>query len=314
MTNNIYNILRDADIRLLKAQPLLKYTNIIASAFFIISWLIIFLCVMYWHTGILSSIFVIVCIALATSVFHEMEHDLIHDLYFPNERVKNVILTFIWFAKASLDPWTRKRLHLWHHITSGQEEDIEERLIGLGLPWGPLRVLIAILPVASIFLKPGITRDVKKSVKERGRKPNLVYPRGWWVINFINGFLLTLPLIVLCGLFFGAVWAWPVFVLWVMPNIVRHFAISIMSSNSHYVGIRRGVIIEQNQILDHPIFWPLQVFCWNFGATHVLHHFLVRQPFWRRTLIFKDVRQELIDNGVHCNDFGTFVRANRRSS
>ena len=63
-----------------------------------------------------------------------------------------------------------------------------------------------------------------------------------------------------------------------------------------------------------PIFWPLQVFCWNFGATHVLHHFLVRQTFWRRTLIFKDVRQELIDNGVHCNDFGTFVRANRRSS
>ena len=50
----------------------------------------------------------------------------------------------------------------------------------------------------------------------------------------------------------------------------------------------------------------------GFGATHVVHHFHVRQPFWRRTLIFRGVRQVLIDNGVPANDLRSFTRNNRR--
>ena len=133
------------------------------------------------------------------------------------------------------------------------------------------------------------------------------------MLDVITAQLALLPFIAIGGLIAGATWAWPLLVLWVLPNTLRHATIVIMSSNSHYTATERGPLIEQNQILDHPMFWPLQVLCWNFGATHVVHHFLVRQPFWRRTLIFSGVRQILVDNGIPANDLGAFGRANERA-
>jgi hypothetical protein len=109
----------------------------------------------------------------------------------------------------------------------------------------------------------------------------------------------------------GAGWAAPLLVLWVLPNTLRHAAIVTMSSSSHYTDIERGQLVQQNQILDHPVLWLLQLFCWNFGATHVLHHFVVQQPFWRRTLVFGTVRATLVEHGVRANDLGSFGRANR---
>jgi hypothetical protein len=32
-------------------------------------------------------------------------------------------------------------------------------------------------------------------------------------------------------------------------------------------------VFYQNQILDSPLCWPFQLFCFNFGATHILHHY-----------------------------------------
>jgi len=93
--------------------------------------------------------------------------------------------------------------------------------------------------------------------------------------------------------------------------MLRHGSIATLSSSSHYVSIQRGVVEEQNQILDHPMFWPLAILSWNFGATHVMHHFWVKQPFWRRTLTFSAVRGIMVENGVRANDLGTFRRSNR---
>jgi fatty acid desaturase len=232
-------------------------------------------------------------------------------MYLHHPVVRDVVLLTIWFSKTSLDPWKRGRLHLWHHAVSGQEEDVEERLIGMGMKWGPSRILMTLVPPLSLLLMPGFRRTIRARVAEGGRKPELQTPEWGPLRTGLNALFFSLPFIGLGGLLIGAGWAWPLLVLWVLPNLLRHTAIVIMSSNSHYVGIQRGVLVEQNQILDHWIFWPLQLLCWNFGATHVVHHFFVRQPFWRRTLVFPEVRPVMVEHGVRANDLGSFRRANQ---
>ena len=41
-------------------------------------------------------------------------------------------------------------------------------------------------------------------------------------------------------------------------------------------------VFFQTQILDHWLLYPFQLFCFNFGATHIMHHFVTRQPFYLR--------------------------------
>ena len=59
------------------------------------------------------------------------------------------------------------------------------------------------------------------------------------------------------------------------------------------------------------MFWPLQLFCFNFGATHILHHYVVQQPFYLRHMVAPGVLEALLAEGVRRNDLGTIPRANR---
>lgn len=313
-TQTIRSAIQAADDRLVERHPWLGWDDAVAAAFFLVSVGLIGLCIWAWFAGVIPTWGAILAIALLVSVLHEMEHDLIHDMYLGHPVVREVVLFTIWFAKGSLDPWKRGRLHLWHHAVSGQDEDVEERLIGLGMPWGPSRILMTLVPPLSMLLMPNFRRTIQARVDEGGRRPDLVTPE-WRPFRIpLNVLFFSMPYVAVGGLFTGAEWAWPVLVLWVLPNLLRHTAIVFMSSNSHYVGIQRGVLVEQNQVLDHWMFWPLQVFCWNFGATHVVHHFLVRQPFWRRTLVFSEVRPVMVEHGVRANDLGSFRRANQYAS
>jgi hypothetical protein len=53
-----------------------------------------------WYMGALSTPLLIIGNALAISLLHEMEHDLIHDLYFKkNKAVQNAMFAFIWVIK-----------------------------------------------------------------------------------------------------------------------------------------------------------------------------------------------------------------------
>lgn len=111
--------------------------------------------------GMLACWLAIPVMAMAISILHELEHDLIHDLYFRGQPwVQNLMFTVIWFSKLSLNPWYRRGIHLKHHLVSGQAVDIEERLIGLGLPFGFLRVLVTLHPMAGLLLFRRIKRDV----------------------------------------------------------------------------------------------------------------------------------------------------------
>lgn len=308
----IRQALRDADAALVAEHPWLGRDDAVALGLFFGALVASALVVASWLSGLVPGWLAVLAIALTTSVLHELEHDLIHDEYLSHPVVRGGVLATIWLAKGNLDPWTRGHMHRWHHIVSGQDEDIEERLIGSGMAYGVLRAFVTFLPAASIIVRPRLKRAVRARVAAGGRGPD---PRAYsntWPLLLGNIVVFTAPFWLLGAYIAGQAWAGSVLLLWVLPNLVRHAAIVTMSSNSHYVGIDRGDVVQQNQILDHPMFLPLQLLCWNFGATHVLHHFLVRQPFWRRTLVFSSVREVLVDNGVPANDLGTFGRANRR--
>jgi fatty acid desaturase len=90
--------------------------------------------------------------ALAASFLHELEHDLIHSLYFVSQPlVTHAMFALIWVAKLSLNPWTRRSYHLHHHRRSGQVDDVEERLLGLGAGnLGFLRLAVALVPALAV--------------------------------------------------------------------------------------------------------------------------------------------------------------------
>jgi fatty acid desaturase len=311
-TRDVLQALRDADAALVRRHAWLGRDDAVAVVLWLGALGLAAGAATLWWVGPLPGVAAVPLIAFALSTLHELEHDLIHTLYFERPWLRTLVLATIWVGKASLDPWSRGRLHRWHHAVSGQPEDIEERLIGLGLRWGPLRVLLSLLPAFSMVLVPSIRRAVLRLRKEGGRVPDLRAPRWFALVKLVNNAFTLLPFVAAGGWLAGAAWATPLLVLWVLPNTLRHLAIVVMSSNSHYTGIARGRLVEQNQVLDHPLFLPLQLFCWNFGATHVVHHFLVQQPFWRRTLVMGQVRDVLLAHGVRRNDLGTFARANRR--
>ena len=55
--------------------------------------------------------------AFLASLTHELEHDLIHSMYFRKQRVPhNLMLGLVWLARPStINPWIRRHLHLNHH-------------------------------------------------------------------------------------------------------------------------------------------------------------------------------------------------------
>lgn len=314
-TRLIIRAIRDEDARLVEQHPLLGRDDLVALGLWAGAWVGIAAMVVAALGAGLPMPVAAVGVALCLSTLHELEHDLIHELYWADRPwLGHLVLFTIWIAKGSLDPWSRGRLHRWHHQVSGQPEDVEERLIGLGLPWGPRRALLSLLPAASALVVPEIVRDVRARAAQGGQRPDTRAPRWWGIVKAINALLLGAPLWVGLAWLLEVPAALPLLWLYVVPNLMRHTAIVVMSSNSHYTGIPRSELALQNQILDHWIFWPLQALCWNFGATHVLHHFVVKQPFWRRTLAFRRLRPTLVANGMPHNDLGSFARANQRGA
>jgi fatty acid desaturase len=87
-----------------------------------------------WFIGFFPTWLTIVSIAFITSILHELEHDLIHDLYFKRTPLLYhfMMLGVYIFRPISLNPWIRKYWHHFHHQHSGMPFDIEERGITNG--------------------------------------------------------------------------------------------------------------------------------------------------------------------------------------
>ncbi|VVP00533.1 hypothetical protein PS876_02776 [Pseudomonas fluorescens] len=263
--------------------------------------------------------------AFFASLTHELEHDLIHSMYFRKQRVPhNLMMGLVWLARPStINPWIRRHLHLNHHKVSGTETDMEERAITNGEPWGFARLLMVGDNMMSAFIRllRAPTWAHKWNILKRVFKVYaplaLLHWGAWYVFlgfHAANGIASLL----------GAPIEWSATTFSVMqvidiaavviigPNVLRTFCLHFISSNMHYYGdVEPGNVMQQCQVLNPWWLWPLQAFCFNFGSSHGIHHFVVKEPFYVRQMTVPVAHKVMREMGVRFNDFGTFGRANR---
>nr|WP_298141241.1 fatty acid desaturase [uncultured Pseudomonas sp.] len=263
--------------------------------------------------------------AFFASLTHELEHDLLHSMYFRKRRVPhNLMLALVWLARPStINPWIRRHLHLNHHKVSGSEADMEERAITNGEPWGLARLLMVGDNVMSSLIRMLRAKSWAHKRAILWRTLRVYAPLA--LLNWSTWYLfLGFHLLDLVAGAVGAPIAWSATTLQVMgvvniavvvlvgPNVLRTFCLHFVSSNMHYYGdVEPGNVIQQTQVLNPWWLWPLQAFCCNFGSTHAIHHFVVKEPFYIRQLTAPLAHQVMREMGVRFNDFGTFARANR---
>ncbi|WP_330114725.1 fatty acid desaturase [Pseudomonas sp. JS3066] len=263
--------------------------------------------------------------AFFASLTHELEHDLIHSMYFRKRKVPhNLMMALVWMARPStINPWIRRHLHLNHHKVSGTETDLEERAITNGEPWGLARLLMVGDNVMSSLIR---MLRAKTWTQKRGilwRTLKVYAPLA--LLNWATWYVfLGFHAIDTLAWALNAPIAWSAGTLEVMsivniavvvlvgPNVLRTFCLHFVSSNMHYYGdVELGNVIQQTQVLNPWWMWPLQAFCFNFGSTHAIHHFVVKEPFYIRQLTAPVAHRVMREMGVRFNDFGTFGRANR---
>lgn len=275
--------------------------------------------------------------AVFMSFLHELEHDLIHSMYFRKSKFwNNFMMAGVWlFRPSTISPWVRRRLHIHHHKFSGTESDLEERGITNGEPWGLKRLLMTGDNMLAVYLRPFATvkmmkvfirTEAKSKAEARQiRRENILgyFPLGLMHYTLWHGFIVYHLGLLVSGSM-GIEVAVPAVLQNIMhvvnflvvvlcaPNALRTFSLHFVSSNMHYYGdVEKGNIVQQCQVWTTPWVIPFHLFCFNFAGTHAIHHFVVRDPFYIRQAIAPGLYPLLRENGVRFNDFGTFKRANR---
>lgn len=257
-------------------------------------------------------------VAIFTSLLHELEHDLIHWMYFKKYKIIHHFMLLVGWAlrPGTINPWVRRDLHFKHHKLSGTEDDIEERGIGNGLKIGPLRLLIMMDTltggvVRSLVQKKGFEKIESAVLTILANFPFAVITviiwygfLGFHIINWV-GFDVAWQATTID--YISAME--PLVVILIAPYYLRSFCLNLISSNMHYYGNVTG-LMRQTQVLNHPGLLPLQVFCFNFGATHGIHHFVVAEPFYIRQLTAKKAHEVMKIHGVRFNDFASMTQAN----
>ena len=317
---------------------LASHTDAIGLGIFLVSCLAIIGTATAYGFDLLPAWATILIAAFFMSLLHELEHDLIHSMYFrKNAIVHNLMMGGVWlFRPSTISPWVRRRLHLHHHKFSGTESDLEERAITNGEKWGVRRLLMTGDHLLAIVLRPIATIrmllafvEAQKNATPRQKTAILLenlfgyFPLGvmhyllwhgliaYYVITFsltALGYNFVLPVQFQPALDVANFLA----VTILLPNVLRVFCLHFVSSNMHYYGdIEPGNVIQQTQVWTAWWLAPLHLFCFNFGGTHTIHHFVVRDPFYIRQMTAREVYPILRANGVRFDDYGTFFRGNR---
>jgi fatty acid desaturase len=318
---NIRLAIRHADDQLKEKHPILNQQNTLGLIICLVAFLGMIGSGLAYIADIIPAWLCIVMATLFASISHELEHDLIHQLYFKkNAFIQNTMMAIVWIMRPNtVNPWYRRGIHFNHHKTSGTADDIEERVLGNGMEFGWKRLLISLDGFLSISLRQKELRDMKDynyfSFVLKGA------PLAHAFVVLLYGFVLfhgfdfinhhfvlniiypdfTAPIIDILNV---------AAVVWVLPNALRAFCLHNMTTLMHYYGDVDS-LLKQCQVINHWALAPMQFFCCNFGATHTLHHFVVSQPFYLRQMVAKDIYPVLKENGVRFNDFGSLLRSNR---
>lgn len=323
-SERIRQVVNAAGALLRQRHPWLRHQDAIGAAILAFALLGMLVSGYSYLQGWLPAWLCILLVAWFASLTHELEHDLIHWMYFRKTPwAHHLMLALAWLARPStINPWIRRGLHFEHHKYSGTEQDREERGITNGEQWGLARLLM--LGDAGFSVWWRIRRFKDRTVRRRlwARAVAVYFPLGWlhWGLWYL--FLLSHAVIALATLV-GTPLAAPswlvtldaMVVIWIAPNVLRSFCLHCISSNMHYYGdVEPGNVIQQTQVLNPWWLLPLQAFCCNFGSTHAIHHFVVKEPFYIRQWTAGTAHQVMREMGVRFNDYASFVRANRWSA
>jgi fatty acid desaturase len=270
----------------------------------------------------------IVVAALCASLSHEIEHDLIHRQYFRHQPIiYHSMMLLTWLMRPNtVNPWYRRNMHLLHHKVSGTPKDLEERLVGNGITWGLSRFIVMFDGLLGLCLRHRVLRretDNFSIIKILAATFPLasLYFLTWYTFLLFHAYDALFAGIS-AGVGGASAIAYPDALLWLMeginfavvvliaPNVIRSACLNLITSHMHYYGNVQS-LLQQTQILDRWYFMPLQLFCFNFGRTHSIHHFVVSQPFYLRQLVAGKVLKVMGEQGVRRNDLSTFITGNR---
>lgn len=318
---HIQSAIRQADADLKQRHPILLHQNAIGLTICLVSLLGMVLSGYAYLSDTIPAWACIVISAFFASISHELEHDLIHHLYFRKNRfVQNIMMAIVWLMRPNtVNPWFRRNMHFNHHKVSGTQDDVEERVLGNGMAFGLKRIIISLDGFLSISLRINELKTMKGyhylGFVLRGAPLAHVYVIGLYGFLAYHGFFST-GLSAALGVS-SPQWLMSVMdivnvcmVVWILPNVLRAFCLHNITAALHYYGDVDS-LLKQCQIMNHWALLPVQLFCCNFGATHALHHFVVSQPFYLRQMVAHKVYPVMQENGVRFNDFGSVLRANR---
>lgn len=334
--DHIRSVVLQAGVDLRARHPWLRHQDAIGVTVMVVSligmiasgWLYIEGSIPWWVCVPVTAVF--------ASFIHELEHDLIHQMYFRSKPWANALmLTVGWVARAStVNPFMRRKLHLHHHKVSGTESDLEERGITNGEPWGIKRLLMTADNILGVMLRPKTMRSAVISyvkAQQPGSKAEFMrmmkaqassfFPLGtvyymvfhaWIVLHLVDWGMAAMGMGAPGWMAHVLPTLDTVGVVYLLPSLLRTFSIQFISSNMHYYGdVEARNVMQQCQVLNPWWLLPFQAFCFNFGSTHAIHHFAVKEPFYIRQWNAKIAHKVMREMGVRFNDFGTFRRANR---
>ena len=317
--------------------PILQHQNAIGFSIFSVSIAMIILSAYLYLQHKIGAVVVVLSVAFWTSFLHELEHDLIHFMYFKkNKFVQNLMMLGVWvFRPMTINPWLRRDIHFHHHRVSGTKTDIEERGVTNGEPWNFKRLItVADVMLGGILRAHYIRKDVIDAVKagELSREQALVFKKvsmyGMMPFTFAL-YLIWYVFLVHYALHFvfhifnisyqspailEAQFKWinPLVFILILPNLFRMYCLHFITSNMHYYGdVESGNVMQQTQVLNKWYFVPMQIFCFNFGSTHAIHHFVVNETFYVRQFTAAKAHKVMQQQGVRFNDIASMKRANR---
>lgn len=318
---NIQHAIRHADAELKQRHPFLLNQNAIGFTICLLALLGMVLSGYAYIAQWIPAWACIVISAFFASISHELEHDLIHRLYFRKNRfVQNTMMAIVWIMRPNtVNPWFRRNMHFNHHKVSGTKDDIEERVLGNGMAFSLKRIIISLDGFLSISLRIKELSSMKGyhylSFVSKGAPLAHLYVIGLYgflgfhlydALNLNTTFGLSYSPLLLQAMDVLSI----VMVVWILPNLLRALCLHNITAALHYYGDVDS-LIKQCQVMNHWSLIPVQLFCFNFGATHAMHHFVVSQPFYLRQMVAKQVYPVMKENGVRFNDFGSILRANR---
>jgi len=314
----IVNAISNEEQRLRQKYPVLNFQNTLGIFILLISLTGGITSGVLYYNGVISAWACILISTVCASLAHELEHDLIHRLYFRNNWfMHNIMMLLVWLMRPNtVNPWYRRKIHLLHHKKSGTQQDLEERLVGNGIANPLLRIMVMFDGLIGLILqrkKFNQQVDCFSFIKVF----NAGFPLA--TLYFIGGYLFILSHALQA---FYPEFNYPQWLISLMssldflvvviiaPNFIRSACLNIVTSYLHYY---RGVdnVVQQTQVLKGWFMWPFNLFSFNFAGTHSIHHFVVKQPFYIRQLVAITAHKVMKQNGVRFNDFKSFKHANR---